>query len=82
MDEERKEPKKPTTSSVNDADWAKAEAELEKEKSFILHLMYMSREVGLTNDPKQLYTMYKEMKEKARMGVVWSKGDADAEKVI
>ena len=44
--------------------------------------MYMAREEGLTNDPKQLFTMYRQQKEKARMGVVWSKGDADAEKVI
>ena len=42
----------------------------------------MAREEGLTNDPKELYLMYKQQKEKARMGVVWAKGDEDAEKVI
>jgi hypothetical protein len=42
----------------------------------------MAREEGMTNDPKQLFTMYKQQKEKARMGVIWAKGDDDAEKII
>lgn len=60
----------------------KIEKESEKEHLFMLNLMYMAREEGLTNDPKQLFTMYKQQKEKARVGVVWNKGDSDAEKVI
>ena len=44
--------------------------------------MYRAREEGLTNDPKQLFHLYKHQKEKARMSIIWAKGESDAEKEI
>jgi hypothetical protein len=82
IEDDKKEPKKPTIITNLDKEKEKVITEIEKEQTFILNLMYMAREEGLTNDPKQLFVMYKEQKEKARMGVVWARGDADAEKII
>ena len=48
----------------------------------MLNLMFMAREEVLTNDPTELFLMYKNHKDRARVGVVWTKGDEDAEKVI
>jgi hypothetical protein len=82
IEEERKEPKKPIVLTDFDKEKARIEKDLEKEYTFMLNLMYMAREEGLTNEPRELFLMYKSQKEKARMGVVWAKGDEDAEKVI
>lgn len=48
----------------------------------MLNLFYKSREEGMTNEPKALFNLYKTLKEKARLGLIWSKGDEDAERVI
>lgn len=48
----------------------------------MLSLFLMAREEGLTNEPGELIRMYKVQKEKARLGIVWAKGDDDAEKLI
>ena len=70
------EPKKPTLSSVSGgAGAAGAQApsnpeferekerisnEIDKQQSFMLHLMYMSRDNNLTNDPIELFKQYRE----------------------
>lgn len=48
----------------------------------MLHLFTMVRDEGLTNDPKTIFEMYKEQKEKARLGVIWSKGDEDVKRIV
>lgn len=42
----------------------------------------MVRDEGLTNDPTQIIRMYKEQKEKARLSIIWAKGDDDAARLI
>lgn len=59
IEEEKKEPKKPVIISDFDKEKTRIEKDLDKEYTFMLNLMYMAREEGLTNDPKELCLMYK-----------------------
>ena len=59
IEEEKKEPKKPLIVTDFDKEKAKIEKDIEKEYTFMLNLMYMAREEGLTNDPRELFLMYK-----------------------
>lgn len=59
IEEEKKEPKKPLIVTDFDKEKVRIEKEMEKEYTFMLNLMYMAREVGITNDAKELYLMYR-----------------------
>jgi len=75
-----KEPAKPNLALEQEKE--KIKQELKKEQEFLKNLLFMSRDRDFTNDPEKLYKMYKEEKEKARMGVVWGKGDSDAKELL
>ena len=42
----------------------------------------MVREQGMTNDPVEVFKLYQSQKEKARLGVIWAKGDDDVNRLI
>ena len=44
--------------------------------------MYLSRDEKLTNDPRELYLIYKKLKDQNKVVRTWYKGDEDAEKLI
>ena len=44
-------------------------------------LFFMVRDVGMTNDPVAIYRIYRDQKEKARLGIIWPKGDEDVERM-
>jgi hypothetical protein len=49
----------------------------------MLNLLYYARnEDKLTNEPMELFLIYKNCNEKARLGIVWAKGDDDAQNCI
>ena len=49
----------------------------------MLNLFLMVREINnLTNDPLLLIRLYRDQKDKAKYGLIWAKGDQDAENVI
>ena len=74
IDDDKKEPKKPTMMTAGGTSGAGAnqalhnfevekqnvEKEIEKEKTFMLNLMYMARVENLTNDPRQLFALYRQ----------------------
>ena len=41
------------------------------------NLFQMVRDHGMTNDPEEIFALYKQEKEKARLGFIWAKGDDD-----
>ncbi len=48
----------------------------------MLNIFIMQRDENLTNDPAIIFKTYKEQKEKARLGVIWAKGDDDVERML
>lgn len=56
--------------------------QIDSELNFMKNFFFMVRDEGMTNDPVLLCKMYRQQKEKARLGVIWAKGDDDVEKMI
>jgi len=53
------------------------------EKEFMKNLFLMMREKGvLNNEAKHVSRIYRDCREKAKNGIIWAKGDDDAERVI
>ena len=79
---DRKEPKKPFIKEEVQKEKEKIEKDIEKELNFMKSLFQMVREHGMTNDPQEIFNLYQKEKEKARLGVIWAKGDDDVNRLI
>ena len=79
---DRKEPKKPFIKEEVQKEKEKIEKDIEKELNFMKSLFQMVREHGMTNDPQEIFKLYQKEKEKARLGVIWAKGDDDVNRLI
>lgn len=82
MDLDRKEPKKPFVKDEIDKEKEKIDNDTLKELNFFKSLFAMVREYNMTNDPQTVFKMYITEKEKARLGVIWAKGDDDVNRII
>ena len=79
---DRKEPKKHFIKEEVQKEKEKIEKDIEKELNFMKSLFQMVREHGMTNDPQEIFKLYQKEKEKARLGVIWAKGDDDVNRLI
>ena len=48
----------------------------------MMNLMFDVRDEKLTNEPREVFQLYQQMKNKGKLTRVWHKGDGDAEKLI
>jgi hypothetical protein len=81
--DQAREPGKPLIGAdIYETEKARIEKGIDTEYEFLRNFFFMVREIGMTNDVKALVMMFRSQKEKARLGILWAKGEEDAESII